>query len=109
MIILAGYEEDEDRREREANLARERSFASFAAHIHGHTPMNHSADLTEAERVTRRAFCGEIECGFDELGRDTGGRVVPTRQGLCPRCGGRLHYAETVERMREMAKRLEAA
>lgn len=107
MIILTGYEEDEDAEKREATARRERAFASFAARIHDRVPMNHSADLTESERVTRRAFCGEIECGVDELGRDTGGRVVPTRQGLCPRCGGRLHEAETVERMRGMAKRLE--
>jgi len=54
----------------------EESFAAFAAAIHSRVPDRHVADLHERHDSTRRALCGDC------------GRVVPTKQNLCPQCGG---------------------
>jgi hypothetical protein len=60
----------------------ESSFASFAAAIHARVPEGHVADLAEPQRVVRRAICGDH------------GRVIPTRQGLCPYCAGFVEDAD---------------
>jgi hypothetical protein len=69
------------------------AFAAFASAVHARVPDLHSIDL-HAERPLARGICGDC------------GRVVPTRQGLCPICAGYLHDADQVQRMREMAARL---
>lgn len=71
------------------------SFATFADAIHGRVPDNHSVALTEREELLRRGIC--VDC--------TVSRVIPTRQGLCPVCGGKLFDANEVERMRAAAAR----
>ena len=66
----------------------------FAAVIHSRVPSEHSIDLhTDVRR--ERGFCGDCDK-----------RVVPTRQSLCPWCGGRLHDAENIAAIRAMARRL---
>ncbi len=78
IIVVMPSDEPEDR-------AAE-AFVDFAVAVHGRVPDLHSIDLhTDAAR--ERGICGEH------------GRVVPTWQGLCPRCAGRLHDIEEVERL----------
>lgn len=69
-----------------------RLFEFLATHI----PMFHRAK-TRYWYSRERGICGDHNL------------VIPTRQGLCPQCAGYLHDAERISRMREMAKRLEAA
>ena len=67
------------------------SFAGFAEAVHARVPDDHSIDLRDAQDTFRRATCGDC------------GRVVPTRQNLCPRCGGSVHDVVEIDRMREVA------
>ena len=67
----------------------ERAFEDFASVIHEHCPALHSIDLHTAE-IRVRGLCGEH------------GRMVPTRQGLCPICGG---YVEILDEAQVAARR----
>jgi len=100
--------DEEDLTREQADNARRSSFEAFAQAVNDRVPLNHSVDLHELAEIKERGICGEIDCGHDALGRDTGGRVVPTRQGLCPRCAGIIHDARHIDRMRMMAAQLAA-
>lgn len=67
----------------------------FAEVIHSRVPMNHSVDLHHFYVRQERGYCGDCMV-----------RVVPTHQELCPRCGGTLHDAEIIDRMRALARDL---
>jgi transcriptional regulator NrdR family protein len=67
------------------------ALADFASAIHAQVPDSHSIDLhTDVPR--ERGICGDH------------GRVVPTRQRLCPVCAGRLTSIEEVERLIAVVK-----
>lgn len=68
----------------------------LALMVHGHVPDNHSVDLNTEPRRIRR-ICGEH------------GRIVPTRQGLCPTCGGSTIDVAEEDRIRSAAEALGAA
>ncbi len=54
------------------------SFAAFARAIHSLCPKGKTIDLSAAIVARERGRCGEH------------GRVIPTRQNLCPKCGGHI-------------------
>ncbi len=66
--------------------------------IHSLVPDDHSAHLRDESpaMLRARALCGQH------------GRVVPTRQGLCPRCAGYVLSAEEAGRLRRAALMLAA-
>lgn len=84
----------DDPNEIAADLAAQRAaeaFDEFAAAVHGRVPDLHSIDLhTDAQRD--RGICGDH------------GRHVPTWQGLCPVCGGRMHDTEEIDRLAAFAR-----
>lgn len=55
-----------------------RSFAEFAQRIHSERPLDGGAkiDLRVQPLSLERGWCGDD------------GRIIPTRQQLCPKCGG---------------------
>lgn len=59
----------------------EQSFIAFARRIHEQCPDHLCVDLSDRQASARRALCGEH------------GRVVPTRQNVCPKCAG---YVEMI-------------
>lgn len=71
------------------------ALAAFARIVHLRVPDSCSIDLhTEEQRA--RGICGEH------------GRVNPTRQNLCPKCGGYVEDAAAIARLREMAVALKS-
>lgn len=69
------------------------AFEAFADVIHACVPDGHSVDMHHDRRLltSERGLCGDHSI------------VVPTRQGLCPVCAGKLHDLEEIARLRAFA------
>ena len=70
----------------------EETVDQFAAFVHARCPDEPNTLVLRHELERDRGLCGDH------------GRVVPTRQNLCPKCGGRIEMVD--ERRAELIRKL---